>query len=114
MGHILQDARYSIRQLLKAPGFTTIAVLSLALGIGANTAIFSLVNALFLKSLPGERPDKLISLYTSDFSGPRYGLTSFPDFQELRQRNETLAELFCFTPFPAVLTTAEQSDRVFG
>lgn len=114
MGNVLQDLRYAIRQLVKSPGFTAIAVLSLAVGIGANSAIFSLFNGLFLKSLPGEHPNELVSIYTSDFSGPLYGASSFLDFKDLGERNNTLSGVFCFTPFPALLSTGEQSERVFG
>ncbi len=114
MGNIIQDVRYAFRQFAASPGFTAIAVLSLAVGIGANSAIFGLANALFLKSLPGERPDELVSVYTSDFSGPVYSLSSYPDFQYLRDRNDTLSGLTGYTPFPTVLTDGEKTDRVFG
>src|SRR6195256_2475270 len=59
---IVQDMRYGIRQLKQSPGFTTVAVLSLALGIGANTAIFQLVNAIRLRELPVERPGELVTV----------------------------------------------------
>ena len=65
----MNDLRFAFRQLLKNPGFTTVAVLTLALGIGANTAIFSVVDALMLRALPVRNPEQLVMLWTRD--GPR-------------------------------------------
>jgi len=62
MSDFLQDLRYGARLLLKAPGFTTVAALSLALGIGANTTIFTLINAVLLNPLPVEEPSRLVSV----------------------------------------------------
>ena len=66
MSILLQDLKYGIRLLLKTPAFTVTAALSLALGIGANTTIFSLVNAVLLNPLPVEEPSRLVSLFTTD------------------------------------------------
>jgi putative ABC transport system permease protein len=94
MQALIQDLRYGARMLLKKPGFTLIATLTLALGIGANTAIFSAVNAVLLRPLPYERPERLVALYTAlpKLGYPRDGLTE-AEFIRLRQENRSFAEL---------------------
>src|SRR5690348_16093059 len=66
MGQLLQDLRYGLRTLARSPGFTLVAILSLALGIGANTAIFTLADAVFLNPLPVENPSRVLELFTVD------------------------------------------------
>jgi hypothetical protein len=87
---MFQDLRYGARMLLKQPGFTLIAVITLGLGIGANTAIFSLTNALLLRSLPVPQPEQLVTVSRGDGMGEPL---SYPDFVALRARNEVLSGL---------------------
>jgi putative ABC transport system permease protein len=92
MGALWQDVRYGIRMLAKNPGFALIAVLTLALGIGANTAIFSVVNAVLLESLPYKDPGKLVFVWSTMVSrGINLSGSSAPDFREWRSRNRVFS-----------------------
>jgi len=90
----LQDARYAIRMLRKNPGFTAVAILTLALGIGANTAIFSVVYAVLLKPLPYANPNQLVSAFQANIQEgvPEDG-TSYPNFEEWRAQNHVFSDL---------------------
>jgi len=90
---MIQDLRYGVRILLKDKGFTAVAVLTLALGIGANTAIFSVMNTLLLRSLPVKDPDELVLLASANRSGTGYSFSG-PLYEELREGGRSLAGLF--------------------
>jgi len=84
MDTLLQDLRYALRRLSRSPGFTLVAALSLALGIGANTAIFSVVNGVMLKEIPVEDASSLVEIYFSETGGYPYATSSYPDFLAVR------------------------------
>src|SRR5437763_900211 len=107
----MNDLRYALRSLARSPGFTTVAVLSLALGIGANTAIFSVVNGVLLRPLPCRRPDALMQVETVFQSGAA-GNVSYPDFQDLREQNTSFADLAAYEYWTASAAAAGQGFRV--
>ena len=98
MSTLLQDLRYGLRMLAKNPGFTVVAVLTLALGIGANTAIFSVVNAVLLNSLPFANADRLVWAWGRFSQFPRADVSP-PDFVDYRDQNRSFARLGAFVPF---------------
>ncbi|HSR52382.1 MAG TPA: ABC transporter permease [Acidobacteriota bacterium] len=101
MNRFFHDLRYASRALLKRPGFMIVSVLLLALGLGATTAIFSLVDRALLRSLPVVQPDRLINVYTTCRRGFPRCSSSYPDLIDYRDRTETISDLAGYTWYPA-------------
>jgi len=97
METLFKDIRYGVRMLLKSPGFTIVAVLSLALGIGANTAVFSIVNSFLFAPLPVNEPGRLVSIFTLDVKNPGPLPTSHLNYIDYRDKNEAFSEMLAYT-----------------
>ncbi|MEA2922875.1 MAG: hypothetical protein QOF07_2847, partial [Bradyrhizobium sp.] len=110
---MITDLRYALRQLLKSPGFTAVAILTLALGIGANTAVFSVVDAVLLRALPYHNSSRLIDIFSTNPTGDRDGV-SIAEFEDLRNQMRSLEDLTAFQTQSVNLTGGERPDRVRG
>src|SRR3954468_13758255 len=115
LSRILSDARLALRTLRRSPLFASVAILSLGLGIGANTAIFTLIDQMLLRKLPVTAPDQLVMLYQE---GPNNGsnmgtrMQAYPMYQELQKRAEPLAEVLCRRLVPASVSIENQTERL--
>jgi predicted permease len=113
LADIWQDLRYGARSLLKKPGFTAVVVVTLALGIGANTALFSVVNGVLLKPLPYPQPDQLVTLHQSK---PNFetGAIPYPNFRDLQKENRTFSAMAISRGFDFSLIGTGAAERVSG
>jgi putative ABC transport system permease protein len=107
-----QDLRYGVRMLLKNPGFTTIAVSTLSLGIGANTAIFTLLDKVLIRTLPVERPDQLVTFVEDAGGAP--AIFSYPLYAELRDRTDVLSGVIAYEQRPFSMSDGNATERVIG
>src|SRR5262245_566076 len=108
-----QDLSYGARMLLKSPGFTLIAVLTLALGIGANTAIFSVVNGVLWSALPYPQPEQLAMVWMDNRrQGIREDITSYPNFQDWRNQNKTFQGMAGVRDFNVNLTGVGEPEEI--
>ncbi len=115
MSNVLSDLRFALRGLRRSPLFATVAILSLALGIGANTAIFTLIDQILLRKLPVRAPDELVMLHQQ---GPHNGsnmgsrMHSYPLYQDFQQKAEPLADVLCRRLVAASLSVDNRTERV--
>src|SRR5690242_1801547 len=108
-----KDISHAIRSLTKRPAFVAVAVITLALGIGANTAIFSLVNAVLLSSLPVDHPQQIVSVALRA-KGDTMSAFSFPNFRDYRDRNDALSGLLVYRFVPLSLSRSGANERIWG
>ncbi|HTG16922.1 MAG TPA: ABC transporter permease, partial [Blastocatellia bacterium] len=108
-----QDLRYGLRMLRKSPGFTLVAVLSLTLGIGANTAIFSLINTALLRPLPIAKPEQLVALNNAG-SNHTFPTFSYPNYKDFRDRNAVFSDLIGYRFTPISLSHDGINERLWG
>ncbi len=118
MGTLLQDLRFAARLLVKNPGFTAVAVLSLALGIGANTTIFTLVSAVLLHPLPMQDPDRLVAVFTTDERNRgaffNYMTTSRLNFEDYRKNNDVFTGMVAHNGVPLAFSGKGEPEQIFG
>jgi len=115
MDSLRQDLRYAVRVLTKNPGFTAVAVLVLAVGIGANTAIFTLTNTLLLRPIEARNPQELVALYSKDLQHPdSYRAFSYPNYQDISELNTTFVDVMAHDMTIVGLTEGETTRRVFA
>ncbi|MEO6725679.1 MAG: ABC transporter permease [Blastocatellia bacterium] len=113
MQTLWQDLRYGARMLVKKPGFTLIAVLTLALGIGANTVIFSIVNTALLRPLPIAEASQVVSLNNAE-EGRMFATFSYPNYRDMRDRNEVFAGLIAYRFAPLSISHDGVNERLWG
>jgi len=115
MDTLIQDVRYAVRGLRKAPGFTAVATITLMLGIGVNTTIFSIVNAILLTPLAIEQPQEIVAVYgTKTNAAGSHDSSSYLDYLDLRAQTESLSGLVAYTNFFANLVLDGRSEMVVG
>jgi putative ABC transport system permease protein len=109
------DARFAVRWLRKSPGFTFVAVASLAIGIGFNTALFTVIDALLFKPLPVAEPRRLVDVFTSDSTGTvRFSTSSYPDYLDLLRRNDVFEDIVGYSPMFAAVNLDNRSRLTMG
>ena len=110
----MQDIRYALRWLRRSPGFSAVAILSIGLGGGVNTAMFSLVDTLLFKPLPVSDPGSLVDVFTSSSDGDDYATSSFADYSDLKAQNSVFSAMTGYSPMFAPLSLGERSRLVMG
>jgi putative ABC transport system permease protein len=112
---LIQDLRYAVRALVKAPGFTVIVILTFALGIGANIAIFGAVNAFLLRPLPVRAPEQIVAIAIQQKGSPiGSGGFSYPELDDLRRQSTAFSDVFGMAISPLQLAEGDRTEQCFG
>lgn len=114
MNDFIKDLRHATRHLARKPTITALAVVSLALGIGVNSSIFSIVNAVLLRDLPLVAPEEVVEVYTGESGGYAYSTSSYPDFRDLRAQNDVFSELAAYNLTIVTHDDGEDTEVLFG
>ena len=111
---LLKDIRYALRWMGRSPGFSAVAILSLGLGVGVNTAMFSLVDSLLFRPLPVSSPESLVDVFTAGGDGDDYATTSYQDFLDLKAQNTVFTDMIGYSPMFAPLSLGDRSRIALG
>src|SRR6201998_1336182 len=111
MENLIADLRFAVRTLVKTPAFLLVSVLTLALGIGGNIAIFTLVQAVLLQPLPFPQPERLVRIFDDRAGATDVGMSA-PEFEDLRQHSDIFEQISVIFPAPTALTGGERVERV--
>jgi predicted permease len=111
---LLKDVRYALRWMARSPGFSAIAILSLGLGVGVNTAMFSLVDSLLFRPLPVTSPGTLVDVFTTGGDGDEYATSSYQDFLDLKSQNTVFSDMIGYSPMIAPLSLGDRSRVSLG
>ena len=111
---LLKDIRYAWRWMRRSPGFSAVAILSLGLGVGVNTAMFSLVDSLLFRPLPVTAPETLVDVFTTGGDGDEFATNSYPDFLDLKAQNTVFSDMLGYSPMMAPLSLGDRSRIALG
>ena len=114
MESLVKDIQYGFRNLVKRPSYTAIALITLALGIGANTAIFSLISTVLLRPLPVSHPEELVEVYGTLHQGADYTIQSYLNYKDYRERNNVFSSLMSYRFAPMSVSHDNRNERVWG
>jgi len=114
MESLVKDLRYAVRWMVKSPAFSLVAILSLGLGVGVNTAMFSLVDSLLFRPLPVASPETLVDIFTTGGDGDEFATSSYADYQDLKAQNTVFSDMIGYSPMMAPLSLGDRSRIALG